>query len=92
MRGAEKEGFKPPRERGSEGRPCPYTASGSQPGSASGIRGPHPVDDVSTGGSPYKYWNEDALSRWLGPENLGGPSWMVSGPGCWSIMAPELTR
>ena len=20
---------------------------------------------------PYKYWNEDALSRWLGPENLG---------------------
>ena len=26
---------------------------------------------MSTGGSPYKYWNEDALSRWLGPENLG---------------------
>ena len=26
---------------------------------------------MSTGGSPYKYWNEDALSRLLGPENLG---------------------
>ena len=26
---------------------------------------------MSTEGSPYKYWNEDALSRWLGPENLG---------------------
>ena len=49
----------------------PYTASGSQPGSTSGIQSPHSVDDVSTGGSPYKYWNEDTLSRWLGPENLG---------------------
>ena len=70
MRGAEK-GFKPPRGCGSEGRPHPYTASRSQPGSASGVRGPHPVDNMSTGGSPYKYWNEDALSRWLGPENWG---------------------
>ena len=26
---------------------------------------------MSAGGSPCKYWNEDALSRWLGPENLG---------------------
>ena len=26
---------------------------------------------MSAGGSPYRYWNEDALSRWLGPENLG---------------------
>ena len=26
---------------------------------------------MSTGGSPYKFWNEDALSRWLGLENLG---------------------
>ena len=26
---------------------------------------------MSTEGSPYKYWNEDALSRWLGLENLG---------------------
>ena len=71
MRGVEKEGFKPQRGHGSEGRPCPYTASRSQPGDASGMRGPCPVDNMSTGGSPYKYWNEDTLSRWLGPENLG---------------------
>ena len=71
MRGAEEEGFKPQRGHGSEGRPCPYTTSGSQPGNTSGVQGPCPVDNVSTGGSPYKYWNEDALSRWLGPENLG---------------------
>ena len=32
---------------------------------------PRPVDNASTEGSPYKYWNEDALSRWLGRENLG---------------------
>ena len=71
MRGAEKEGFKPPRGHGSEGRSCPYTTSRRQPGSASCIWGPCPVDDVPTGSSPYKYWNEDALSRWLGPKNLG---------------------
>ena len=34
-------------------------------------RAPHPVDNASVGGSPYKYWNEDTLSRWLGLENLG---------------------
>ena len=32
---------------------------------------PRPVDNASTEGSPYKYWNEDALFRWLGMENLG---------------------
>ena len=63
--------FKPQRGRGSKGRLCLYTLSGSQPGATPGARGPHPVDDASAGGSPYKYWNEDALSRWLGPENLG---------------------
>ena len=26
---------------------------------------------MSAGSSPYKYWNEDTLSGWLGPENLG---------------------
>ena len=67
----EEEVFKPQRGHGSERRPCPYTLSGSQPGTAPGTRGPCPVDDVSAGGSPYKYWNEDALSRWLGRENLG---------------------
>ena len=55
----------------SEGRPHPYTTSGSQPSSTPGTWGPRPVDNASTGGSPYKYWNEDTLSRWLGPENLG---------------------
>ena len=63
--------FKPQGGHGSKGRPCPYTISGSQPSTAPGARGPCPVDDASAGGSPYKYWNEDALSRWLGPENLG---------------------
>ena len=67
----EEEVFKPQRGHGSKGRPCPYTLSGSQPGATPGTRGSHPVDDASAGGSPYKYWNEDALSRWLGPENLG---------------------
>ena len=71
MRREEKEDFKPPRGCGTEGRPCPYTASGSQPSSTSGTWGPHPLDNASTGDSPYKYWNEDALSRWLGLENLG---------------------
>ena len=71
MRGAEEEVFKSQGGCGSGGRPYPYTLSGSQPSTAPGTRGPCPVDDVSAGGSPYKYWNEDALSRWLGPENLG---------------------
>ena len=67
----EEEVFKPQRGHGSEGRPRPYTLSRSQPSAAPGTRGPYPVDDASSGGSPYKYWNEDALSRWLGLENLG---------------------
>ena len=69
------------RGRGDEGRPHPYTISGSQPSAASGTRCPHPVDNASTEGSPYKYWNEDALSRWLGPENLG-----------WAILDSVRTR
>ena len=71
MRGAEEEVFKPQRGCGSKGRPRPYILSRSQPSTAPGARGPHPVDNASAGGSPYRYWNEDALSRWLGPENLG---------------------
>ena len=67
----EEEVFKPPGGHGSKGMPCPYTASRSQPSAASGARGSCPVDDTSAGGSPYKYWNEDALFRWLGLENLG---------------------
>ena len=49
-------------------KPC---ISGSQPSATSGTQRPRPVGNASTEGSPYKYWNEDALSRWLGPENLG---------------------
>ena len=64
-------GFKPLRGHGDEGRPRPYTVSGNQPGAAPGAWHSHPVDEESAGASPYKYWNEDALSRWLGPENLG---------------------
>ena len=71
MRRKEKEGFKPSRGHGDQGRPCPYTVGGDQPGTALGTRHPSPVDEESAGSSPYKYWNEDALSRWLGPENLG---------------------
>ena len=70
-RGAEEEVFKPQGGHGSKGRPCPYTFSGSQCGATPGARHACPVDDASAGGSPYKYWNEDALSRWFGPENLG---------------------
>ena len=63
--------FKPQGGHGNKGRPHPYTISGSQPRTVPGTRGPRPVGDASAGGSPYKYWNEDALSRWLGLENLG---------------------
>ena len=59
------------RGRGDEGKPCPYTVSGNQSGAAPGTRHSHPVDEESAGASPYKYWNEDTLSRWLGTENLG---------------------
>ena len=65
------EGFKPSRGCGDEGRPHPYTISGNQPSTAPGVWHPRPVDEESAGSSPYKYWNEDALSRWLGLENLG---------------------
>ena len=68
---SDREGLKPSRGHRNEGRPCPYTVSRSQPGGASGDWGSSPVDSPSTGDSPYKYWNEDALSQWLGPENLG---------------------
>ena len=67
----QKKTLNPPRGCGSEGRPHPYTTSGSQPSGTPGAWVPCPVDGSSTDDSPYKYWNEDALSRWLGPENLG---------------------
>ena len=63
MQGVTEEGLKPSRGHRNEGRPCPYTVSGSQPGGASGDWGSSPVDSPSTGDSAYKYWNEDALSQ-----------------------------
>ena len=42
----------------------------NQSGTTSGAQHSRPVDEESAGASPYKYWNEDALSRWL-RENLG---------------------
>ena len=71
MRRKEKDGFKPSRGHRDEGRPCPYTVSRNQSSAAPGTRCSRPVDEESAGASPYKYWNEDALSRWLGTENLG---------------------
>ena len=81
MRRKEKEGFKPQRGHGNEGRPCPYAASGTQPGTYPGVRCPHQVVQESAGASPYRFWNEDALSRWLSTENLG-----------WAILDSILTR
>ena len=71
MGGKKKEGFKPQRGCGERGRPCPDTISGNQSGASSGTRCSHPVDQASTGAPPCRYWNEDALCRWLGTENLG---------------------
>ena len=81
VRGMEEKIFKPQGGHGSEGRPCLYTISGSQLSASPGARGPCPVDNVSADSSPYKYWNEDALSRWLGLENLG-----------WAILDSVQTR
>ena len=84
-----KRALNPPRGHGDEGRPCPYTISGSQPGTASGVRCSHPVDNASTEASPYKYWNEDALCRWLGPENLG---WAISDGVCTRVLVDNGAR
>ena len=61
---------------GAKGGHAPTPLAGPNPAlpqvpGAPATRGPCPVDDASAGGSPYKYWNEDALSRWLALENLG---------------------
>ena len=69
--------FKPQGGVGVKGGHAPTPLVGASLAPPPGARGPHPVDDVSAGGSPYKYRNEDTLSRWLGPENLGWgyPGW-----------------
>ena len=63
--------FKPERGHWRQGRPRPPTKEGEQ--QTRGPKGPHQESPV-TGTSPktpFRYWNQDALSRWLGPENLG---------------------
>ena len=77
------------RGHGDEGRPHPYTISGSQLSTTSGARHSHPVDNASTEGSPYKYWNEDALSRWLCPENLG---WAILDGVCTQVLVDNGAR
>ena len=52
-----------------QGRPCPH-----EPQEWQG-QGRHP-DQTRTVKSeskdtPFRYWNQDTLSHWLGPENLG---------------------
>ena len=54
-----------------------------------GTRRPHPVDEESAGSSPYKYWNEDTLSRWLGPENLG---WAILDGICTRVLVDNGAR
>ena len=44
---------------------------------------------MSTEGSPYKYWNEDALSRWLCPENLG---WAILDGVCTRVLVDNGAR
>ena len=39
--------------------------------------------------SPYKYWNEDALSRWLGTENLG---WAILDSICTRVLVDNGAR
>ena len=77
------------RGHGDEERPRPYTISESQPGAVQGIQHLHPIDDKTAGGSPYKYWNEDALSRWLGPENLG---WAILDGACNQVLIDNGAR
>ena len=89
MGGKEEEGFKPSRGHGDEGRPCPYTFSRNQSGTAPGTQCSHPVDEESAGASPYKCWNEDALSRWLGTENLG---WAILDGICTRVLVDNGTR
>ena len=64
-------GFKPERERWRQGSPRPPTKEGQR--QARGPEAPRqePSMKQTTPQTPFRYWNQDALSRWLGPENLG---------------------
>ena len=66
---------------GTKGGHTPIPLAGASPVPPQVPSTPAPVDNASTEGSPYKFWNEDALSRWLGPENLG-----------WAILDSVRTR
>ena len=62
---------KPERGRRGQGTPCPPEQEGERQ-----ARGPKaPCQKPPVRGdppkAPFRYWNQDALSRWLGPENLG---------------------
>ena len=64
-------GVKPERGRRGQGTPRPpkqegeWQARGPEaPRQRPPVRGDSPK-------APFRYWNQDALSRWLGPENLG---------------------
>ena len=92
MRGVEKKALNPQGGMAVKGGHAPTLLAEVNLAAPQASGAPTPVEDVSTGGSPYKYWNDNALSRWLAWKIWAEPSWMVSGPGCWSTMVPELTQ
>ena len=64
-------GFKPERGRWRQGSPRPPTEEGQW--QARGPEAPRQESSIKQTApqTPFRYWNQDALSRWLGPENLG---------------------
>ena len=82
-------GFKPKRGHWRQGRPCPPTEEGER--QTRGPKAPRqepPVEGTSHK-TPFCYWNQDALSRWLGPENLG---WAQIDGRCTRILLDTGTR
>ena len=55
--------------RWKQGRPCPHESQ-EQQGKGRHPNQTHPVKPESKE-TPFRYWNQDTLSCWLGPENLG---------------------
>ena len=74
---------------GMKGGHAPTPLAGISPGAAPGAWCSCPVDEESAGASPYKYWNEDALSRWLGMENLG---WAILDGICTQVLVDNGAR
>ena len=52
-----------------QGRPCPHESQEWQ-GKGRNPNQTHTVKSESKE-TPFRYWNQDALSHWLGPEKLG---------------------